>query len=77
MHIDTDENGSWAIHEIVEGDSIKEVLQYMQYTPDDLTSNLHLSIDKALRKKLLTPIEAAYLRRKYRNTLESYTYLVT
>ncbi len=76
VHIDLDENGNWAFKHEIEGNSISEVLKYVQYDSADLMERLRLSIDKALREGLLTNEESAKLKKRFKEALESYTYLV-
>jgi len=48
----------------------------MQYDPQELNSQLHHSIENALRKKLISHQEASLIKKKYKASLENYTYLV-
>lgn len=76
VHVDIDSDGEWHINNVVEGDTIREVLAYVQYNSQDLIEKLRISIEKALRNGSLTAEESAKLQKKFREALESYTYLV-
>ena len=60
---------------MVEGDSVTEVLSYVQYTKDDLISRVRRAMEEALREKRLTPAESGRLMRRYEEALDGYTYL--
>jgi arginine decarboxylase len=65
----------YSVEHVVEGDSVSEVLAYMQYSKDDLISRVRRSIDAALRDKRLTVAESGRLMKRYEEGLEGYTYL--
>ena len=60
---------------MVEGDSVTEVLSYVQYTKDDLVSRVRRAVEVALREKRLTMAESGRFMRRYEEALEGYTYL--
>ena len=55
---------------------MSEVLKYVQYDSSDLIERLRLSIEKALREGRLTNEESAKLKKRFKEALEDYTYLV-
>ncbi|MEX0745818.1 MAG: biosynthetic arginine decarboxylase, partial [Alphaproteobacteria bacterium] len=75
VHISLDETGEPVIDEVVEGDSVSEVLQYVQYNTEELRRSFRKSIEQALRDKKLTLEESRVLRRFYEEGLQGYTYL--
>jgi len=75
VHIDIQLDGSWAVQHIVEGDTMAEVLNYVQYQAPDLKNQLNGLIEKGLQEGTLTNQESAHLKKKFREALESYTYL--
>lgn len=75
VHVSVDEFGRPSIDEIVEGDSVTEVLQYVQYDTDQLRRNFRRSVEAAVRADRLTVEEATRLRRFYEQGLVGYTYL--
>lgn len=76
VHVDLDEEGHWQVKHVIEGDTIREVLNYVQYNPQDLIEKLRTSIEKSLRSGRLTAAESAKLQKKFKEALECYTYLV-
>jgi arginine decarboxylase len=76
VHIDLDEQGNWEFKHEIEGNSMSEVLKYVQYDSADLIERLRLSIEKALREGRLTNEESAQLKKRFKEALENYTYLV-
>ncbi len=65
----------YSVEHVVEGDSVAEVLAYMQYSKDDLISRVRRSIEAALRDKRLTVAESGRLMKRYEEGLAGYTYL--
>ena len=53
MHIALDGDG-YRIDHVVEGDSVTEVLGYVQYSKEDLISRVRRAVDAAVRDKRLT-----------------------
>lgn len=75
VHAELDSKGQWKITQVVEGDSIEEVLAYAQYHPQALLQQLRNLMELNLRKGVLTNEESAKLQKKFKKSLESYTYL--
>lgn len=75
-HAELTENGQWEILGIVEGDTIEEVLGYVQYNPEKLMDQLHALIERSVQSNQLTPYESGQIKKKFKQALESYTYLV-
>lgn len=76
VHIELDDEGQWHITQVVEGDTIEEVLRYAQYDPEKLMERLRLLIERAVKSGRLSPAESSRLQKKFKQSLESYTYLV-
>jgi arginine decarboxylase len=76
VHVDIGEDGQPRIASIVEGDTIKEVLGYVQYSGDDLIAGLNSIIDKAVRLGNLSAEESAKFMQRYKESLGGYTYLL-
>lgn len=74
VHVDF-VNGEMELTQVVEGDTVREALSYVQYDTHDLLERLRISIEKSLREGRLTPEESAKLQKRYREGLEGYTYL--
>jgi arginine decarboxylase len=74
VHVKLD-GDHYRVEHVVEGDSVAEVLSYVQYSKDDLISRVRRAMEKALREQRLTPAESGRLMRRYEEGLEGYTYL--
>ncbi|MBX3381933.1 MAG: biosynthetic arginine decarboxylase [Phycisphaeraceae bacterium] len=75
VHISVNERGDWEITEVIEGDTVEEVLAYVQYDPEDLKRAMRLDIEVACRQGRLTLAEGKSLLKYYDDGLEGYTYL--
>ena len=76
VQADLDQTGNWNIKSLVEGDTIEEVLSYVQYNPEELKNQFFESVEKALKAALIQAPQAAELKVHFKKALESYTYLV-
>ena len=76
VHVELDEDGIPAITSIIEGDTIKEVLGYAQYTGEELLSGINYSIDRAVRGGMMSAEASAKFMQRYKESLGGYTYLL-
>ncbi|MEE2971898.1 MAG: arginine decarboxylase, partial [Planctomycetota bacterium] len=74
-HVRIDHDGRWWIDEIVEGDSVSEVLGYMQYDPCSLARRLRAECEQSVREGRMSVSESRDLLRAYDSGLSGYTYL--
>jgi arginine decarboxylase len=74
VHISLDENG-YRVDHVVEGDSVTEVLGYVQYSKEGLVQRVRQAAEAALRRGQITLEESALLMRRYDHGLAGYTYL--
>ncbi len=74
-HIRLDENNQWWIDEIVEGDTVREVLHYVQYDAARLAVDVRKEVERAVRAKQMTVSESQALVKAYEAGLSGYTYL--
>ncbi len=75
VHVSIDEEGRPSVDEVIKGDTVKEVLSYVQYNTEDLVRQMRRTIEKALRDKKISIDEARVLQKFYETGLEGYTYL--
>ncbi|GAB5496485.1 MAG: biosynthetic arginine decarboxylase [Phycisphaerales bacterium] len=75
VHVGLDESGRWRIDEVVEGDTVREVLGYVQYDVDRLRRDMRKQIERAVHAGKLEVAEGHSLLRFYESGLEGYTYL--
>ncbi len=74
VHVRLD-GDDYRVEHVVEGDSVSEVLTYVQYSKEDLVARVRRAVEVALREKRLTMAESGRLLRRYEEALEGYTYL--
>jgi arginine decarboxylase len=75
VHVRLDGEGGYTVDHVVEGDSVDEVLSYVQYDRSGLVEKVRQTIEAALRKNAITIEESARLRKRYEQGLQEYTYL--
>lgn len=69
-------DGQWELSLLVEGDTIEEVLHYVQYNTEKLNIQLHALIERSLKSGRISLAESAQIKKMFKQSLESYTYLV-
>jgi len=74
-HVAVDEEGRWYLEEVVEGDTVREVLRYVQFDPDHIRRTLRREIEAAVANGTLSLEEAVSMRRFLDEGLDGYTYL--
>jgi arginine decarboxylase len=74
VHVSLDHNG-YRIDHVVEGDSVSEVLGYVQYDKRHLVQCMRRANEEALRANLITLEESALLMRRFEDGMMGYTYL--
>ncbi len=74
VHIEI-EDDEWSIREVVKGDTISEVLSYVQFEPDRLARSLEKECERAVKRKAMTVRESRILTEFYESGLNGYTYL--
>jgi len=75
VHIRLDEDGQWAIEEIVKGDTANKVLEYMEYDVEELYPALARDCERAIREGRMTVAESQAIKRFYEGELNGYAYL--
>jgi arginine decarboxylase len=75
VHVKLGADGQWQLEEVVEGDTVREVLSFVQYNPDAIRRTLRKEVEAALAAKRLTLEEAVSMRRFLDEGLDGYTYL--
>lgn len=75
VHIEVREDGSISFDRVVRGDTVRDVLKYVEFNAKELEERLRLSLEQALEEEKLTFEDSARLQRAYRAALDTYTYL--
>lgn len=75
VHVKMDGEGGVHIDEVIEGDSVGDVLGYVQYDPKELLRMMRKQVERGLKGKRLTLGESRMLLKFYEDGLNGYTYL--
>jgi arginine decarboxylase len=75
VHISVDENGEYSIDDVVKGDTVREVLDYVEFSGEELTNRLRKDAEKAVRAGKISPAESRQLLSFFEEGLNGYTYL--
>lgn len=74
VHIQLTPKG-YQIEHVVKGDTMSEVVSYVQYDAEDLVENMRQRCEQALAEKRITLQESQLLLQNYERSLGRYTYL--
>lgn len=74
VHIHLTPKG-YQIEHVVKGDTMNEVVGYVQYDAEDLVESIRKRTEQALQEKQITLSEAQRLLQTYEQSLSRYTYL--
>ena len=74
VHIHATPNG-YKVEHVIKGDSMTEVLEYVQYNREAMLENIRQETERALQEKQITLDEARLFLQKYEHCLNGYTYL--
>ena len=80
VHVSVDdhaEGGKYRINHVVVGDTVSEVLGYVEFDRRDLVAKVRNACETAVRSGRMTPRETRALLRRYEEGLNGYTYLVS
>jgi len=75
VHVDLNAAGEVVIEAMVKGDTVREVLDYVEFEPSDLITRLQTSVETAVRENRLSHQEAGRFLKFYEEALNGYTYL--
>jgi arginine decarboxylase len=74
VHITVTSSG-YTIDHVVEGDTVTEVLSYVQYQRPELIENIRKASEDSILRGSISKLEARLLMRHYEEGLSGYTYL--
>ena len=75
VHVRLSPSGEVMLDEVIKGDTVREVLDYVQFKTESLVTRLRRDVESAVREGLLGYEEAGRLVRFYEEGLHGYTYL--
>lgn len=74
VHVSVDEKG-YSIDQVIDGETIAEVLEYVQYNPKKLVRTLESWVTKSVKQGKISQEEGKEFLANYRSGLYGYTYL--
>jgi arginine decarboxylase len=75
VHVRLGPAGDVMLDSVIKGDTVREVLNYVQFSSDSLVAKLRRDVETALRESRLTYEESGALLKFYEEGLHGYTYL--
>jgi arginine decarboxylase len=75
VHVSLDDDGEVQLDHFIKGDTVREVLAYVQYSADELTALMRRDVERAVRGGMISLSESRQLLKFYESGLEGYTYL--
>ena len=75
VHVSQDASGNVMLESVIKGDTVREVLDYVEFDSDTLMQKLRDSVEAAVREGRVDVEESGRLLRFYEDGLHGYTYL--
>jgi arginine decarboxylase len=75
VHVSLDQNGEARLDTLIKGDTVREVLDYVEFDPEMLLGKLRTDVESAVREGRVDYEGAGRLLRFYEDGLHGYTYL--
>jgi arginine decarboxylase len=75
VHVSLDERGSVVLDAVIKGDTVREVLDYVEFDAATLVRKLRQDVERAVREGKISYEESGRLLEFYEDGLQGYTYL--
>ncbi len=75
VHVSLDEHGEVILETVVQGDTVREVLNYVEYNAKTLLDRFRKDVETAVREQRIGYEESGRLLKSYEEGLNGYTYL--
>jgi arginine decarboxylase len=75
VHITINDNGSYTVDHVLQGDTVTEVLSYLDYNRSELVEMIRKATEISINRGSLSHNEARLLMKHYEEGLSGYTYL--
>jgi len=75
VHVSMDDEGEVVLETVIKGDTVKEVLDYVEFNVESLMKQFRNSVELAVRENRIGYEEAGRFLRYYEDGLQGYTYL--
>ncbi|MCA9508357.1 MAG: biosynthetic arginine decarboxylase [Myxococcales bacterium] len=76
VHVSLGSDGRYRLEHVVVGDTVSDVLSYVEYDCRELLRRMRDSSERAVRRGRMTIEQSAQLMKRYEEGLSGYTYLV-
>lgn len=75
VHVSMVDDGTPSIDTVIKGDTVTEVLNYVQYSAEKLMDRMRKDVERAVKQGRITAAESKQFLKFYETGLEGYTYL--
>ena len=75
VHVRLSKSGEAVLETIIKGDTVSEVLAYVQFSGEELLARLQTAVETAVRRNYIGQVEAGNFLKFYEDGLRGYTYL--
>lgn len=75
VHVSLDETGRPVLDTVIKGNTVREVLAYVQFSADALIAQMRKDVERAVREDRISLHESRQLLGFYESGMEGYTYL--
>ena len=75
VHVSLDERGNVVLEAVVKGDTVREVLDYVEFDAETLMHQLRSDVESAVREGRIDLEQSGRLLRFYEDGMQGYTYL--
>jgi arginine decarboxylase len=75
VHVSLDDDGEVVLDAVIKGDTVREVLHYVQYSAEELAALMRKDVERAVRAGKISLDDSRQLLAFYESGLEGYTYL--
>lgn len=75
VHITINDNGSYTVDHVLQGDTVTEVLSYLDYNRSELLEMIRKATEQSIARGSLSHVDARLLLKHYEEGIAGYTYL--
>jgi arginine decarboxylase len=75
VHVAVNDSGDVQLEAVIKGDTVSEVLDYVEFNVPSLVNRLQAAVENAVREGRIDHVEAGRFLRFYEEALNGYTYL--
>jgi arginine decarboxylase len=75
VHVSLDDGGNVVLDAVIKGDTVREVLDYVEFDPNILVRKLRNDVELAVREGKISYEESGRFLQFYEDGLQGYTYL--